>query len=135
LFIQQNASSLLFYGYCVYFVVTIKKTSTSFWPNYLFYKSKSPKTPIYKRSLQPWMGWRKSTTPRWPKNHREKEHLIFMWILGHAGIQGNEKTDRHAKAALQVETNKNFKIVAEDWKNWIRAKQERIRQPDLTTRW
>jgi hypothetical protein len=51
-----------------------------------------------------------------------------MWVSGHAGIQGHEKTDQHAKAALQVETNKNYKTVAEDWKNWIREKQEGIRQ-------
>jgi ribonuclease HI len=49
--------------------------------------------------------------------HREKEHLILMWVLRHAGIQGNEKTDQHVKAALQGETNKNYKTVAEDWKN------------------
>jgi hypothetical protein len=29
--------------------------------------------------------------------HREKEHLILMWVPGHAGIQGNEKTDQHAR--------------------------------------
>jgi ribonuclease HI len=48
--------------------------------------------------------------------HREEEHLILMWVLGHAGIQGNEKSDQHAKAALQGETNKNYKTVAEDRK-------------------
>jgi ribonuclease HI len=48
--------------------------------------------------------------------HREKEHLILMWVPGHAEIQGNEKADQHAKAALQEETNKNYKTVAEDWK-------------------
>jgi hypothetical protein len=31
-----------------------------------------------------------------------------MWI------QGNEKADEHAKVALQWETNKNYKTVAED---------------------
>jgi ribonuclease HI len=41
--------------------------------------------------------------------HREKEHLILMWVLGHAGIQENEKADQHAKAALQRQTNKNYK--------------------------
>jgi ribonuclease HI len=50
--------------------------------------------------------------------HREKQHLILMWVPGHAGIQGNEKADQHAKAALQGKTNKNYKTVAEDWKNW-----------------
>jgi hypothetical protein len=38
--------------------------------------------------------------------HREKEHLI----------QGNEKSDQHAKAALQGETNKNYKTVVENFK-------------------
>jgi ribonuclease HI len=46
--------------------------------------------------------------------HREKEHLILMWVPEHTGIQGNEKTDQHAKVALQGETNKNYKTVAED---------------------
>jgi hypothetical protein len=63
---------------------------------------------------------------------REKEHLILMWVLGHARIQGNENADLHAKAALQGETNKNYKTVAEYWKNWIREKQEGIRQAEWT---
>jgi hypothetical protein len=50
-----------------------------------------------------------------------------------AGIQGNEKADQHAKAALQGKTNKNYKTVAEDWKNWIREKQEGIRQAEWTS--
>jgi hypothetical protein len=33
--------------------------------------------------------------------HRKKEHLILMWVPGHAVIQGNEKADQHAEAALQ----------------------------------
>jgi hypothetical protein len=45
--------------------------------------------------------------------HREKEHLILMWVPRHAGIQENEKANQHAKA----ETNKNYKTVAEDGKN------------------
>jgi ribonuclease HI len=49
--------------------------------------------------------------------YREKMHLIFMWVPGHGRIQGNEKADQHAKAALHGETNKNYKTVAEDWKN------------------
>jgi hypothetical protein len=65
--------------------------------------------------------------------YREKEHLILMWVPGHAGIQGNEKADQHAKAALQGETNKNYKTVAEDWKNWIREEQEGIRQAEWTS--
>jgi ribonuclease HI len=60
--------------------------------------------------------------------HQEKEHLILMWVLAHAEIQENEKADQHAKAALQGQTNKNYKTVAEDWKNWIREKQEGVRQ-------
>jgi hypothetical protein len=55
-----------------------------------------------------------------------------MWVSGHAGIQGNEKADQHAKTALQGETSKNYKTVAEDWKNWIREKQEGIGQAELT---
>jgi ribonuclease HI len=58
------------------------------------------------------------------KIHREKEHLILIRVPGHAGIQGNEKADQHAKVALQEETNKNNKTVAKDWTNWIREKQE-----------
>jgi hypothetical protein len=45
----------------------------------------------------------------------------------------NEKADQHAKAALQGETNKNYKTVAEDWKNWMREKQEGKRQAELTS--
>jgi ribonuclease HI len=41
--------------------------------------------------------------------HREKEHMIFIWVSGYAGIQGNEKADQHAKAAPQGETNKNYR--------------------------
>jgi hypothetical protein len=48
--------------------------------------------------------------------HREKALLIRMWVPRHAGIQGNENPYQHAKAALQGETNKNYKTVAEDWK-------------------
>jgi hypothetical protein len=59
--------------------------------------------------------------------HREKDHLILMWV------PGNEKADQHAKAALQGEINKNCKIVVEDWKNWIREKQEGIRQAEWTS--
>jgi ribonuclease HI len=33
--------------------------------------------------------------------HREKEHLMPMWVPGLAGIQGNKKAYQHAKAALQ----------------------------------
>jgi hypothetical protein len=62
--------------------------------------------------------------------YREKEHLILMWVPGHNRIQGNEKEGQHAKATLQRETNKNYKTIAEDWKNWIREKQERIRQAE-----
>jgi hypothetical protein len=65
--------------------------------------------------------------------HREKEHLILMWVSGHARIQENEKADQHAKTALQGYTNKNSKTVAEDWKNWIRKKQEEIRQAEWTS--
>jgi hypothetical protein len=68
-------------------------------------------------------------------NPPRKKHLIFMWVSGHAGIQRNEKADQHAKTALQGETSKNYKTVAEDWKNWIREKQEGIGQAELTTRW
>jgi hypothetical protein len=56
-----------------------------------------------------------------------------MWVPRHAGIQGNEKADQHAKVALYGETNKNYKTVAEDWKNWIRKKQEGIRQAEWTS--
>jgi hypothetical protein len=65
--------------------------------------------------------------------HRVKEHLILMWVSGHAGIQGNEKADQHAKAALWGETNKNYKTVAEDWENWIRKKQEVIKEAGWTS--
>jgi ribonuclease HI len=54
--------------------------------------------------------------------HRKNENLILMWVPGHAGIQGNEKAYQ-----LQKETNKNYKTVAEDWKNCISEKQEEIR--------
>jgi hypothetical protein len=63
---------------------------------------------------------------------REKEHLILMWVPGHVGIQRNEKAAQHDKAALQGESNKNYKSVAEDWKTWIREKQEEIRQAEWT---
>jgi hypothetical protein len=45
-----------------------------------------------------------------------------MWVPGQA--------DQHAKVALQEETNKNYKTVAENWKNWIKEKQEGIRQAE-----
>jgi ribonuclease HI len=60
--------------------------------------------------------------------HREKEHLILTWVPGYAGIQGIEKADQHAKAALQRKTKKNYKTVAKDEKNWIREKQKGMRQ-------
>jgi hypothetical protein len=50
--------------------------------------------------------------------------------MGHTGIQ---KADQHAKAALRGEINKNYKTGAEDWKNWIREKQEGIRQAEWTS--
>jgi ribonuclease HI len=56
--------------------------------------------------------------------HRVKKHLILMWVPGEAVIQGNEKADHYVKAALQGRTN---------WKNMIRQKQERIRQPEWTS--
>jgi hypothetical protein len=56
-----------------------------------------------------------------------------MWVPGHTGIQGNKKADQHAKAALQGKTNKNYKIVAEEWKNWISEKQKGIRQAEWTS--
>jgi ribonuclease HI len=65
--------------------------------------------------------------------HQEKEHLIFMWVPGHARIWGNEKANQHAKAALQEEANNNYKTVADDWKNWIKEKQEGIRQAEWTS--
>jgi hypothetical protein len=37
------------------------------------------------------------------------------------------------KRALQGETNKNYIAIAEDWKNWIREKQEGIRQAEWTS--
>jgi ribonuclease HI len=51
---------------------------------------------------------------RMMNHHREVEHLILKCVPGHARIQENEKADQHAKAALQAETNKNYKTVAED---------------------
>jgi ribonuclease HI len=48
--------------------------------------------------------------------HREKEHLILMLVPAHAGIQGNEKANQHANAALQGKNYKNYKTVAENWK-------------------
>jgi hypothetical protein len=42
----------------------------------------------------------------------------------------NEEADQHAKAALQ---RKTYKTIAEDWKNWIREKQEGIRQAEWTS--
>jgi hypothetical protein len=35
--------------------------------------------------------------------------------------------------ALQGDTNKNCKTVAEDWKNWIREEQEGIKQAEWTS--
>jgi hypothetical protein len=55
--------------------------------------------------------------------HREKEHLILMWVPAHAGIQRNEKADQHAEAARQGKTKKkSYKTVAEGWKKWIKEK-------------
>jgi hypothetical protein len=45
----------------------------------------------------------------------------------------NEKADQLAKVALQRKTNKNYKTVAEDWKNYIREKHEGIRQAEWTS--
>jgi hypothetical protein len=70
---------------------------------------------------------------RMNQTHREKEHLILMWVQGHAGIQANEKAHQHAKMALQKRTNKNYKTVAENWKNWIREKHEGIRRAEWTS--
>jgi ribonuclease HI len=47
------------------------------------------------------------------QNHQENKHLILMWVLGHAGIQDNEKADQHAKAALKGEIDLTHKTVAE----------------------
>jgi hypothetical protein len=54
-------------------------------------------------------------------------------ILSFTALDEIRKIDRHAKATLQGETNKNHKTVAEDWKNWKREKQERIRQAEWTS--
>jgi hypothetical protein len=61
--------------------------------------------------------------------HREKEYLIFMLVPGHVGI----KADQGTKAELQGETNNNYKAVAENWKNWIREKQEGISKAEKTS--
>jgi ribonuclease HI len=50
--------------------------------------------------------------------YRENEHLSLMWATGHAGIQGNEKTDQHAKAALISEIHQTHKTAPDDSKNW-----------------
>jgi predicted secreted Zn-dependent protease len=53
--------------------------------------------------------------------HRENEHLSLMWAKGHAGIQGNEKTDQHAIAALISEIHQTHKTAPDD------CKKKRIR--------
>jgi hypothetical protein len=78
-------------------------------------------------------GMRKIYNPKVVRIHREKEHLILIWVPRHAGIEGNQKVDQHAKVALQRETNKNYKTVERDWKNWIREKQEGIRKAEWTS--
>jgi hypothetical protein len=64
--------------------------------------------------------------------YSKKEHPILLWVPGHASIQENKKTDQQAKTALQGESNKNYITVAQDWKNWIKQKQEEIRQAEWT---
>jgi hypothetical protein len=52
---------------------------------------------------------------------------------GTCRVQENEKADHHAKAALQGDTNKNYKTVVEDWKKWISEKSKGIRQAEWTS--
>jgi ribonuclease HI len=60
-----------------------------------------------------------------------------MWVPGHAGIQGNEKADQHAKSALKGEIDLTHKIVQDDWKNWDKKKKHEDKQNGhhRKTRW
>jgi ribonuclease HI len=47
--------------------------------------------------------------------HRENEHLILIWVLGHGS---NEEADQHATAALKGEIDRTHKTVQDDWKSY-----------------
>ena len=51
---------------------------------------------------------------------RQSKKIIFCWIPGHMGIQGNDKADSLAKAAINIPPDKTSKLPYTDLKHKIK---------------
>jgi ribonuclease HI len=60
------------------------------------------------------------------QTHRKKEHLILIWVPGHAGIQGNEKADQHARGNQRELQNHYRRLEQLDIGETVRNKTSRM---------
>jgi hypothetical protein len=61
-----------------------------------------------------------SDSPRWDEENLQPqggENDELNLPREGAPERSNEEADQHAKVAMQRKTNKNYKTIAEDWKN------------------